>query len=198
MMLQNNNKHLQNPDARVFHHPRKFCIKRFRNAVLNIKQNPLKLFVIFLILVRWFLNLLLKSGVEVIVFISLSVKLLLRRGPPEDISNFLNFRFHKVCFAMLCCVMVMYYLKLIVKRNRYFIIQINSNHQLYYVVNIDFCHESTTVDIILMIQMKKIFELYNTPRFFNSLFSKIFKWSVQEKCSSTKTPRYFIEHDLLS
>ena len=128
MMLQNNNKHLQNPDARVFHHPRKFCIKRFRDAVLNIKQNPLKLFVIFLILVRWFLNLLLKSGVEVIVFISLSVKLLLRRGPPEDISNFLNFRFHKVCFAMLCCVMVMYYLKLIVKRNRYFIIQINSNH----------------------------------------------------------------------
>ena len=36
----------------------------------------------------------------------------------------------------------------------------------------------------------------NDCRFFDSLFSKTFIWSVQLICLSTKTPRNFIEDDL--
>ena len=43
--------------------------------------------VMFLILIRWFLSFLLKNEVEVIVFVSLSVRLFQRRGSREDIAN---------------------------------------------------------------------------------------------------------------
>ena len=60
---------------RVSEHPGKLCDKEFRDVIVWCQIKFLKQIVIFMILIRWFSSLLLKSGVEVIVFASLSVRL---------------------------------------------------------------------------------------------------------------------------
>ena len=37
--------------------------------------------------------------------------------------------------------------------------------------------------------------MYRTPKFFDSLFSKVLIWSIQLRCSSTKIPRNLIKDD---
>ena len=73
--------------------------------------------VMFLILIRWFLSFLLKNGVEVIVFVSLSVRLFQRRGSREDMANLVDLKYISGSMKLPCWVMMMYYyLKLFLKR----------------------------------------------------------------------------------
>ena len=60
----------------------------------------------FLTLIRWFLTFLLKSEVEVIVFVSLSVRLFQRCGPREDIANLVALKYNLVSMNLfsLCIV----------------------------------------------------------------------------------------------
>ena len=65
-----------------------------QNSEAHFKNDTaLDSLVIFLTLIRWFLSFLLKSGVEVIVFVSLSVRLFQRRGPREDIANLVALKY---------------------------------------------------------------------------------------------------------
>ena len=51
------------------------------------------------------------------------------------------------------------------------------------------------IKLLISLEFKKCFDLCNRPRFFDSLFSKKFMWSVQLRCSSTKTLKNFIDDD---
>ena len=77
---------------RVSVHPGKLYDIEFRDVTVRYQIKFLKI-VTFFILIRWFLSLLLKKGVEVIVFVSLSVRLFQTRGPREDIADLVALRY---------------------------------------------------------------------------------------------------------
>ena len=85
----------------------KLCDKELRDVIVRYLIKSIKRkFVIFFILIRWFLTFLLKSGVEDIAFVYLSVRLFQRRGPRKDIANVvaLKYIFGSMKLFSLCLV----------------------------------------------------------------------------------------------
>ena len=98
IMLQTSETHLKILAGlykifRVSDNPGILCEKTFRDVLVR-NQIKIKIVCYFSDFNRmvfktflWFLRLLLKSGVKVIIFASMSIRLFQRGGPREDIAN---------------------------------------------------------------------------------------------------------------
>ena len=106
--LQNSETHLKNASAfsRVSDHPKKLCDKRFQDVIVRYQIKFLKL----VCYIFYFNQMIFKSSftkwVEVIAFVSLSVRLFQRRGPREDTASLiaLNYILGSMKFFSLCLV----------------------------------------------------------------------------------------------